>query len=230
MWTAADDIRPPNALESLLDALVHNEGAVMAYGPLLLAVEGREGLIEVTNEMHMDGLGAASRVRTFTESIRHNVMFYGLYRPGAAARAVLGRHFGLDYLYCLQISLLGPLVYVNTPMLVYRHWANYDVDNPMYEDRPATIESIARARGIRRNKCWTVLLRGCYYIATIPGPRLRERAGGIAAHVLAFTRRFHHQLLKEAAAQPFRAIAWIVNLPRRLRRRATAVLWPGRAP
>jgi glycosyltransferase involved in cell wall biosynthesis len=220
-WTAADDVRPPHAIAALMAALQGHPDAPMAYGPVQLRVD--EAIrMEVSNEMHQRGLGAAGRVRQFTRAIKHNAMLYGLYRRAAAQQIGLGPHYGVDYLACLTMCLLGPLAYTPTPMLVYRHKTGPATSfvNPMYGSTPLTLRELFTMGGIRRKKCWSVLLVGSRYLARAQPASLDDRVAAIAAHVVSFAGRYWRSLAREAAILTVGAVQWLLALPWRIGRRS----------
>jgi glycosyltransferase involved in cell wall biosynthesis len=224
MWTAADDVRPPNAVEVLLATLVENAAAVMAYGSILLRTDGREQLARVAADLHMAGLPAAGRVRAFTQQLTHNAVFYGLYRRAAAVQGTLGYHYGNDYLYCLQMCLLGPFTYTPAPVLIHRRpeWPDDPLDNPrygpMYGNVPVTLKNLAQPSPIRRKKSWTVVFMGAYYLATSRGTPWADRVGAVAVHVWTFGSRYRVLLAKEAAYHLCRPAFWVAELPSRVGR------------
>jgi glycosyltransferase involved in cell wall biosynthesis len=218
MWAAVDDIRPSTAVEKCLDALLRNDRAVMAHGAVVVEAEGREDLLEITNEVHLAAMEAAERIRAFTQDIKHNAILYSLYRRGALTKGVLGSCYGQDYLLCLQMCLLGPVEYIRTPMIVCRERKPVPSSDPMYVDVPITIMNLLTDSGLRRWKCWTVLTMGCYYLMRIRSASLTERMGAATAHVLAFSRRYRAQLAKEAVFQLFAPVAWLSLLVWRLAR------------
>lgn len=211
MWACADDIRPPNSVETLVEALVNNQQAVMAHGPIILKIADRQ--VEVSNEMDLLHARAAKRVRVFTSKLQHNGMEYGLYRRGMFEKAAYGNHYGTEYLTSLQMCLLGPLEYVRVPMLIYKHEVEYaPTHDPMYRDLPVTMKTLremVRPQGIRARKCRQVLIRGCYYLMRSPGTPLRDRVLGIAAYVWTFSWRFRVKLAKETVGVMFIPIFWI---------------------
>ena len=101
MWASVDDVRPLTAVAACIEALLRNTRAVMAHGAILVEAEGRAGLVEISNEVHIAAVGAAERVRAFTKGIRHNAVLYGLYRREALAKGMLGGCYGQDYLLCV---------------------------------------------------------------------------------------------------------------------------------
>lgn len=225
MWTAADDVRPPRALAALLAALQAQPDAPMAYGPVQLRFDGAVRK-EITNEMHLAGLSVGRRVRRFTESMQHNAMFYGLYRRSAAQQIRLGAHYGADYLACLTTCLLGPLAYTPTPMLVYRHKGGpvASFANPMYELARFRVRDLFTMGGVRRKKCWTVVLTGSRYLATTAAATPGQRAAAIAAHLLSFGRRYWRPLAREASILLVGAVQWLLALPWRVSRRPDRAL------
>jgi glycosyltransferase involved in cell wall biosynthesis len=216
MWAAADDLKPPTAVERCLEALLKNDRAVMAHGAVLVKSEGRESLVEITNEVDLSSPEAAERVRAFTKGVKHVAMLYGLYRRSALARGTLPNCRGQDYLLCLQMCLLGPLEYVRTPIVVYSERRPHPGNNPMYEELPLTVMSLLTRAGAR--KCWTVLFMGCYYLFKIHGISLAQQVDAITAHVSTFSLRYRTWLLKEVLFQLFIPAAWLCVLCWRLAR------------
>ena len=235
MWTAADDTRPPNAVADLLSALRADDSATLAYGVTLFRVVGRSDLIPSANELKMRGLGAGARVRVFTQHLIHNAVFYGLYRRIAAQRGTLGNHYGNDYLFCLTMSLGGPFAYTPAPVLVHRYEAsaNEPIANvrygPMYGRIPATLKTLVRAKAMRRNKCWTVFVMGCYYLARYPATGLSARIAGVAAHLWYFGRRYRLYLTREAIHLLLNPFFWLAALPLRVGRKLARLLVGPRA-
>ena len=206
MWAAADDIRPPTMVEQYVQALLRNERAVMAHGIVLGQLEDREALHEYSNEILITALQAAERVRAFTSGLEHNGMLYGLYRREALVRGTLGSCLGQDYLLCLQMCLLGPLAYVKAPMIVLRERRATPSTGPMYEEVSVTGTALLKGSRVIRRKCWTVLLMGCYYLATLAGVPWTQRLSAVAAHVSTFSRRYRTRLAKEIVFQGFEPV------------------------
>jgi glycosyltransferase involved in cell wall biosynthesis len=218
-WTAGDDLRPPGAIGALALALERQPAAVMAHGPVIarLSREGRD--VPVSNAMDLSGPDPARRVATFTRMLRHNAILFGLYRRDAIRRAVYGAHMAMDYLFCLQVCAAGPIAYIDEPMLVYDHrWG--PVDNPMYAREPVTLRDLLIHRGVRRRKCWHVLVKGARYVVRAAAGPPRDRRRAAAAHVAAFVGRYHAELLTEIpflATSPLaRAFGPLVPQGRRL--------------
>jgi glycosyltransferase involved in cell wall biosynthesis len=209
MWAAADDVRPPTAVARCVEALRRNERAVMAHGVVLVQKAGQQDLLEYPNAVCLSDADAAARVRAFTRGLCHNAMLYGLYRRSALAKGILGRCYGQDYLLCLQMCLLGPIAYVSTPMLICRERHPLPSHSPMYTDRPVTVWSLLHDQGLRRRKCWTVLVMGGYYLAKVRGVRFPQRLEAIAAHVSTFCQRYRAQLAKEVVFQLCEPVAWL---------------------
>jgi glycosyltransferase involved in cell wall biosynthesis len=217
MWAAADDIKPPTAVESCLKALLRNDRAVMAHGVVLVKSEGREGLVAITNEMHISDSRAAERVHAFTKGVKHNAILYGLCRRSALARGTFPNCRGQDYLFCLQMCLLGSLEYIRDPMIIYAERKPVPNNNPMYRELPLTLRNLLM-RGSWR-KCQTVLLMGCYYLFKIRGISLTQRVSAIAAHISTFGLLYRTWLLKEVVIELFIPVAWLSSLAWRLAHR-----------
>jgi len=223
MWTAADDIRPTTAVEDCLEALLNNDQAVMAHGSLLLKIEGQEELIELSHKLPgCDSLNSAERVRAYVNGVKHNVMFYGMYKRDIAARGILGWHYGYDYTYNLQTCFLGPLAYIQKPMLIYRHKKHINVGDPTYKELNLTLMNLLKVGTLKRRKCWVILLTGCYYLARTGDARMAERLRAIAAYISAIVRRYRSRLSKEIVFQLFAPVALLLyEIPFRLTHR-----WP----
>jgi glycosyltransferase involved in cell wall biosynthesis len=209
MWAAADDLKPPTAIERCVGALLHNDHAVMAHGIVLVQTVGTDELVEYPNNLCLSEANAAARVRVFTRGLQHNAMLYGLYRRQALQQGVLGQCLGQDYLLCLQMCLLGPLAYVQTPIVIYRTRKTIASRSPMYIEVPISSRALLYVGKVNRRKCWTVLIMGCYYLATRRHVKWSERSGAIAAHVVAFSQLHRSRLAKEVVFQLFAPVLWI---------------------
>jgi glycosyltransferase involved in cell wall biosynthesis len=210
MWAAADDVKPKTAVEDCLRALLGNKNAVMAHGPVLIKVDGRENFIERTNEVCLSDFSAWKRISAFTKGIKHNGILYGLYKRDALAKCTFRDTYGDDYLLCLQMCLLGPLEYVRTPMIVYSERSPVPCDNPMYPEAPITLIKLLIRGGPK--KCWAVLILGCYYLLKIQGLAFCERVGGVAAHLYSFSVLYRSRLVKEIVFRLFAPIAWLSRI------------------
>jgi glycosyltransferase involved in cell wall biosynthesis len=219
MWAGVDDLRPADALEICLKALLKNKKAVMAHGPVLSKGKGTDKLVEVANDANLSYTRAASRVRAFIRGIEHNAILYGLYRRKDVTKGTFGSCLGQDYLLGLQMCLLGPIEYVHTPIIICQERRTRRNDNPMYSDSPITLLDCLRGRGPRNKKCWIVLLMGLLYLGKIEGVALSERIGALAAHLQAFAYVYSHQLVKELVLQAFSPITIFSLLIWRLTRR-----------
>jgi glycosyltransferase involved in cell wall biosynthesis len=209
LWAAVDDLRPPAAIEDCVNALLADPRAVMAHGVILVEVEGSQALFSVTNAMDLSANDAGERVRTFTTKMTHNAMLYGLYRRSALSQGWLGSCYGQDYLLCLQMCLLGPVVSVEKPMMVCRERKPVPNNNPMYAAIPLTVRNLLRVGGLPRRKCWVVLLKGCYYLGRIQSVSINQRVLAIVAHVVTFSTVYRIQLVKEILFQMFEPLAWL---------------------
>jgi glycosyltransferase involved in cell wall biosynthesis len=221
-WTGADDVRPPTFVEECVAALLRQKGAVMAYGPVISKAQAGEAIVEVLGEARLSATQVAARVRTFTYALRHNALLYGLYRRDAMAKTTYVPYgYGKDYLLCLQMCVLGPLVHINTPMIMYRERTPIPSMSPMPGNITITAASLLRV-GRGKTKCWRVLLMGCYYLFTLRDTSLSQRLAGVATHVSAFSQRHRTRLVKDAVFLLF----WPLNaLSRRLTQR-----WPRSLP
>jgi glycosyltransferase involved in cell wall biosynthesis len=210
-WAAADDLRPKTAVEDCLMALLRNRDAVMAHGPVLVKGPGDETLIERSNAVCLSDRSARKRVAAFTNGIKHNAFAYGLYRRHALARCTFRNTPGSDYLLGLQMCLLGPIEYVPTPMIIFCERGLPVSNNPMYAEQPITVMTLLILGGQKR-KCWTVLIRGCYYLATIGGVDFAGRVGGIVGHLCSFVVLYRSRLAKEIVFRLFSPVVWLSKM------------------
>ena len=209
MWAAADDLKPPIAVEYCVQAILRNDRAVTAHGIILVRTANGEESAEYPNEIQLTDSNVATRIRNFTYGLRHHGMFFCLHRRTALLQARLGSHIGQDYLLCLQMCLLGTIEYAPTPVIIYQERKKIPSSNPMYREVPVTLSHLLTANKIYRRKCWTVLLLGCYYLATTGQVPWTERWKGIAAHVVAFGSLYRSRFAKEILYQLFEPIAWL---------------------
>jgi glycosyltransferase involved in cell wall biosynthesis len=215
-WAAVDDLRPPGAIESCVNALSVNNRAVMAHGIVLVRAPGEDELVQFPNAVQANQKNAGARIRLFTRGIDHNGMVYGLYRLNALKQVTFGNHMGQDYLVCLQICLFGEIEYVEAPVIIVRYRRPAPKRVSMYEEVPITLRSLLAANKLRRRKCWTVLLMGSYYLATRRNVSFAERFGAVAAHMGAFWGLYRSRLRKEICFQVFQPIGWFINVTWRL--------------
>jgi len=209
MWAAADDLKPPTAVENCVRAILGNERAVTAHGIILIRTADGKESAEYPNDIPLADTSAAARIRNFTYGLRHHGMFFCLHRRAALLQARLGNHVGQDYLLCLQMCLLGPIEYIPVPVIIYQERGMSPSTNLMYSEVPITLSHLLTANKIYRRKCWTVLLLGCYYLATTGQIQWTERGKAIAAHVTAFGLLYRSRFVKEILYQLFEPIAWL---------------------
>jgi hypothetical protein len=168
----------------------------MAHGPVLIRMNGND-LIKICNEMDLTGLETGERVRRFTRSLQHNAILYGLYRRSAVTKATLrSASFGVDYLLALQMSVLGPIEYVNTPIIIYRQRAIGSSITPVL-DLELNCRKLIQLRSKQRIKCWAMLALGCYDLLKIGGPGWKDKLAGMISHALTFSVRYRDRLIKE---------------------------------
>jgi glycosyltransferase involved in cell wall biosynthesis len=224
-WAAADDIRPPEAIQTAVDALERNPDAVMVHGAVGIRMGRRDLEARVENDIDLSSTDPAARVRSFARGLAHNAMLYGVYRREALARATLGKHYGQDYLVCLKLCQLGPVEYVASPLVVYRQRPE-SIDTPMYPLRRITLANLLFYRGVMRNKCWKVLLLGCYYLLADRKIAVTSRVRTTSAYVTAFSRRFWRELLTESVFIAFAPIMWVARPAAPIASRLKAALRP----
>jgi glycosyltransferase involved in cell wall biosynthesis len=210
-WTAADDVRPAGAIEACLRALEGRPDAVMAHGPLEIDLPRQGTSTRVDNRVNLTAARPSERVRAFTGELSHVAFMFGLHRVSVLREMRYGNHVAGDYFVCLQMSQRGPIVWVPTPMLVYRHQYGA-LENPMYERQPLTIRDLLVHRGLRRRKCWMVLGIGGYYLWVQGGrDRWRDRCATVWAYAVTFSARFRRELLTECVFLAFSPASWIVS-------------------
>jgi hypothetical protein len=224
MWAAVDDLKPLTAVERCVEALVNNPRAVLAHGTILVRIAGRDDLIEYPNDIGLADTSAAARVRAFHTGLQHHAMIFGLFRREVLQHGILGHCLGFDYLLCLQMCLLGPLEYVQTPIVIYQERKTVASSSTMYTEVPITFGTLLQVSKVVRRKCWTVLVMGCYYLATVGHVRWSERCGALAAHVTTFSRLYRSRLAKEVVFQLFEPVVWLGLIVWRLARRGSLTL------
>ena len=195
MWTCADDCRPPEAIERLVEALVSNPKAVMAHGPII--ARGIDFEVEIANAMDLSSPSPAERVRSFIRGIRHNSMVHGLYRRASLKKLVFGAHYGQDYLFSLQVCVMGPVQHVPQAMIVY-HEKGVRPSEPMPR-RPITLLEFLKSRGTNR-KCLTVLLTGSRYVLTCREVALSQRVATALAYLSTFGAMYRRRLVMDAVS------------------------------
>ena len=224
MWAAADDLKPPTAVEHCVRAMLHNDRAVTVHGIIVIrTADGNESAAH-PNEIQLNDKSAATRIRNFTYGLRHHAMFFCLHRRAALMQARLGNHVGQDYLLCLQMCLLGAIEYVPVPVIIYQERGRRPSTNLMYDEVPMTLNHLVTANKIYRRKCWTVLLLGCYYLATTGRVPWSERWGAIGAHVTAFGSLYRSRFAQEMLYQLFEPVLWLAILVWRLARQSSVTL------
>ena len=219
-WVSADDRRPPLAIQVCLEAFQQHPDAVLVHGPILYEAGEGADLVELSNEVDLSAPNSAARVRAFTQGLRFNEIVYGLYRSCALRKAMFPSTYGPDYLMALQMCLLGPVVSVATPIVVY-HIRQPLAGNPMYRDVPITLTNLLMDSGMRRWKCWTMLTMGSYYLLKIPDIPLRNRLRAVRAHLLSFCMRYRIKLARECLFQPFGLVSAVAFFSWRLARRSS---------
>lgn len=209
MWASADDRRDPGIVDACVRALQRNANAVLAHGPVQLTFNTREGVALLPNDMELSTDSTTARLRTFTMRMQHNAMIYGLFRRDALVRTVYADHYGHDYLVCLQACALGPVEYVQTPLICY-HQRGDSLDAVMYPRSPVRLTDLLAYRGVRRNKCWTTLVMGSVYLLGLKESTWIARAGWVGGFGTAFVRRYWRHLGTEIAFILSWPLAWLV--------------------
>jgi glycosyltransferase involved in cell wall biosynthesis len=224
MWAAADDLKPPTAVEHCVQAILGNERAVTAHGIILIRTTDGKESAEHPNEIQLTDASAATRIRNFTYGLRHHGMFFCLHRRAALLQARLGNHLGQDYLLCLQMCLLGAIEHTPVPVIIYQERGRRPSTNLMYDEVPMTLSHLVTANKIYRRKCWTVLILGCYYLATTGQVSWSERWSAIGAHVTAFGSLYRSRFAREILYQLFEPVLWLSILMWRLAHQSSVTL------
>ena len=224
MWAAADDLKPPTAVEHCVQAILRNDRAVTAHGIILVRTADGKESAEYPNEIPLADTSAAVRIRNFTYGLRHHAMLYCLHRRAALLQARLGDHLGPDYLLCLQMCFLGPIEYTPVPVIIYEERRRHPSTNLMYDEVPMTLGHLVTANRVYRRKCWTVLLLGCYYLATTGQVPWSERWRAIGAHVTAFGSLYRSRFAREVLYQLFEPVLWLSIFVWRLARQSSVTL------
>jgi len=209
MWASADDRRDPAIVEECVRALERNPKAVLAHGPVQLTFKTRDGMAVLPNEMNLASGSPTARLRTFTARMQHNAMIYGVFRREALVQTVYADHYGHDYLVCLQACALGPVEYVQTPLICY-HQRGESLDAVMYLRVPLTLKDLLAYQGVRRNKCWTTLVMGSVYLLGLDESTWMARTGWVAGFGRAFIRRYWRHLGTEIAFILSWPVTWLV--------------------
>jgi glycosyltransferase involved in cell wall biosynthesis len=208
-WTPADDVRPAQAIEHCVAAFATHRDAVMVHGQLDLDLPREGRAVSVANHLQLETPSAPARVREFTKHLEHVAMLFGLYRRDVLQTVPFGNHMAADYFVCLLVCERGPVVWVPSPILIYRHQYGA-LDNPMYERVPITFRDLLLHRGVRRRKCWMGLGIGIYYLWRHSAPRSASaRVSTVRAFAAAFVGRFHRAMASELVFFVFAPASWV---------------------
>jgi glycosyltransferase involved in cell wall biosynthesis len=224
-WNAADDRRGPDAIRLAVEEIERHPEAVMVHGPVEVDLVADGTVTIIPNDFDASMGDAAARVAAYTRGVKHNGMYFGLYRREALSHVRLRQVGGHDFLVSLQMAMIGPIRRIEKPIIIY--WHVYGpIDNPMYNYPSLTISKLL-AWSPNRFKCAISLVRGSWYLLRERHTPLATRVRATAAFVAAFGRRFSGYLFREAvfaAAAPVAFLAWPIAEPARMVRRA----WLGR--
>ena len=197
MWNGVDDIRPPNAIKLLVQALMKNPRAVMAHGSIIAKLGELE--LPFLNEMDLTCAVSSRRVCVLTARMQHIAMEYGLYRLTTLRGAVYAAYdrygnerYGSDFLLCLQMCFLGPIEYVPSPMIVYRVRTRPPA-SPIGDAMPLTVKNLLFG-GKRMWKSWSVLTWGCYHLIHFRQVGINRRVAGVLTYISAFVVRYKRRL------------------------------------
>lgn len=211
MFASVDDTRPQNVIETCVNALMRNSRAVMAHGPIVFVFPDERPSVRVANPMDMDDLAQNDRVKLFARAINNGCMVYGLYRKEALARCFYPNTYAQEYVLLLQMTLLGPLVNIDQPMLLYRLRKTYLNTNPLYDEIDLTLANLLTAGPVPRVKCWTALLVGGFYLLRVDGVKMLDRVTAVIAHTVSFATVYKRRLAKEVVFQLFYPVSCLCS-------------------
>ena len=234
LWCAADDRRPREAVRRLLGALLANDRAVLAHGPIELELVGTPEIVDVQNAFPSAGLDLAGRVRAYVKGIQHVGMMHGLFRRSAMDRLPLlfdpaqsskGGPYGQDYLFNLRALTLGEVAWIPEPMLHYCDqellWVR--LGDSLGLNVRWTLRNLFRAPEIQRRKAWTLLRQGRLWIRRAPDASDGERRRAVGAFTRAFIGKHAAALFRGAMFQ----LGWVLSEGvRRILPRAAVVRRP----
>jgi hypothetical protein len=160
--------------------------------------------------MDLSSEDAGERIRIFTKELQSNGMLYGLSRRDALKKCTLPTCKGQDTLLCLQLCLLGPIEYVESPIILTRDYTNLPLNDPMGDQNlPISLDNLLNVVWTKRVKSWSVLFMGCYYLSCIPGIAHYQRMKAIVVYVTAFVQRYRRLLSKQLVFLLFAPAAWM---------------------
>jgi glycosyltransferase involved in cell wall biosynthesis len=208
LWIAADDVRPRGTIRRLAEALQSDSRAVMAHGPILVELLGRNETVRLDNRFPSAGLDLPGRVAAYVRGIQHPAMMHGLLTRSAREHLPLmmspaqtrkGGPLGQDYLFNLRVVALGPVVWIDHPMLVYRDriWKGSRFDDPIGTRMRWTRAGIFQADEMVRRKYRTLLRVGRRCVSETPGVSDVERRKGAGAYARAFVATHAISLIRE---------------------------------
>lgn len=208
-WSAADDVRPAGTIRKLAEALDAEPRAVMAHGPIVVELKGTGEVLRLPNQFPSLGLDLPDRLRAYVRGIQHPTMMHGLLRRSAVERIPLlttpaqtpkSGPYGQDYLFNLRVVALGPVVWIDEPILRYRDriWHGSRFDDPIGTRTRWTLRGIFQADEIERVKYGTLLRLGRRLVAEVGTGSEPEREEGARAYSRAFRAAHAVPLMREA--------------------------------
>ena len=116
MWAAHDDLRDADTAERLVGALQAKAGAVLAFGDLVQAIDGRE--VPWPLDFETAGLSRSRRLRQGAMRQLHHL--YGIWRT-EALRRIDWRHVDWwhDTPLMMAAAMLGDFIHVPGPRFIY---------------------------------------------------------------------------------------------------------------
>jgi glycosyltransferase involved in cell wall biosynthesis len=224
LWSAADDVRPRETIRRLAEALRSDPRAVMAHGPILVELLGRDEIVPLDNRFPSAGLDLPGRVAAYVRGIQHPAMMHGLLRRSALERLPLltspaqtrkGGPFGQDYLFNLRVVALGPVVWIEYPILQYRDriWKGSRFDDPIGTSMRWTRAGIFQADEMARRKYRTLLRVGRQCVSETAGVDDAERRKGARTYARAFVATHAVSLMREGFLS---ACWWVGEAARRI--------------
>ncbi|MFL6245864.1 MAG: glycosyltransferase family 2 protein [Thermoanaerobaculia bacterium] len=216
LWQAHDDVRAPRAIESMVEALRTDAGAVSAVSDVrTMDAAGRDTGPSPFRAQLLDTPDVVRRLVALAE-VSHNMAFYGLVRT-AVARSIppLTDFINEDVRFTFELAMRGRFAAVNAELFFCR-MINSDADYArQYVERSGGDYALGRWR--------------LFATAIARGPlTAREKKAALEAVRAAIApqmfRRAEH-LLWSTPLSAARLMRWARQFPPLLRRRSWWVAW-----
>lgn len=146
MWAAHDDVHSTDYVERLVDALVGDAYALLAFGDLFITGSGDKPVPKPYN-FATAGLGWVKRMRkaAFTQSFH----IYGVWRTRELRRIPLpANSWWQDLAILLAAARLGQCKYVAGPRFYYYEAPKTNLQRVQYQDHKARFNLVAGVLGL----------------------------------------------------------------------------------